>query len=328
MRNFVFNDSEFLGGSNKDFLLKRELLNRIITDLPPIKYKIYCRADTLEKFNDYQTLKKSGLVSVFIGVESLYQSDLDALNKDLNVNTTINAIRNLRKHKIYSDLSFIFFNHNTNTQSIRDNLDKIEMLLNESAGRYMGMPYFSFSFESGWSESEYMNNWISKKTYLKYDVLMKTPAAKGACFDTNLEPLMEVYRLLAYEWSKKVIFLNQVRSNCDKDSQILIEVWFQKLAMFCVKTMKYFLDEFVQGHLQLTNLPSSKLRLYEKIQDYYLILPEKMRQLETFDVHANKIDYQDTSGLVENDEYWTQQIPWRNAFDFHSQEELNKILEN
>src|SRR5262249_55243290 len=132
-----------------DHVERRRLLGRIARELPDLRFKIYARADTLMKFGDLDLLRDAGLVSVFVGVESLHQPDLDALNKKLRAETTIAALRRLHDAGIFTDLSFILFNSNTTAESLRVNLSRLADLWAGSQRR-LGMPFFSFSFESTW----------------------------------------------------------------------------------------------------------------------------------------------------------------------------------
>jgi hypothetical protein len=308
IQDIVFNDSEFFGADARQYPQKVELLNQLVSECGGVRFKIYARADTLLKFGNIDLLKRAGLVSVFIGVESLYEPDLVALKKKESPETIYQAIEALRDAGIYTDLSFILFNRATTTESLRYNLQRISTLLNENR-RFIGMPYFSFSFESGWKPHSERNE-LSDRTYVATDVAMKSPASGGPCFDAAFEPLMEIYRLLAYEWSKKVTQLNLSRDTLPESGQESIALWFANLSTFCVQVMCSFLDKFEDGELTLNSLPRERDSLFEAVAAYYSVLPEDLRGLATHSKHALQLSYANSSSLLELDEYWEDAIPF------------------
>ncbi|MFO0245885.1 MAG: B12-binding domain-containing radical SAM protein [Betaproteobacteria bacterium] len=312
VRGLVFHDSEFIGGSSHDIANRRELAERLLAEAIPVYYKIYARADTLAKMPDLDLLQRSGLVSAFIGVESLVQSDLDALGKATTVDLIEAAVVQLAQAGIYMDLSFIMFHRNTTVITLRANINSLMRLYTGPHSRYLGMPHFTFSFESGWGRVDAAQ--LSKKTYVGWDVRMKSPAAKGGCFDPALEPYMEVCRLLSYEWSKKVIALNLARDIASDSEKEDIERWFSSLASFCLGMMETFLGQFEAGQLTIDSLPEAQAHLFDCVTKFYQILPPNMRHLETWHSHALEINYKENSGLAERKEYWLDVIPTDQVF--------------
>jgi hypothetical protein len=311
INNIVFHDSEFFGADSRDHVRRRELLSRISQDFPEVRLKLYSRADTIMKFGDFDLLRRAGVVSIFIGVESLYQPDLDSFNKKLRVETIMDCVHHLHRSGIFTDLSFILFNGNTTPASLRINLRQLADLC-QSGGRQMGMPFFSFSFESAWSPQN--TRALSDRTYVGWDVLMKSPAVSGAVFDPALEPLAEVYRLLAYEWSKKVVELNLARDEADAIESDQIEKWFEHLPPFCVQTMTHFLDVFDAGDLTLDSLHEAREELFRLIRKHHEVLPNCLRHVATYNEHAAQIDYDSIAPVVEGDEYWQDAIPSDGTF--------------
>ena len=178
IRAFVFHDSEFIGGSRADIAARDALVDALISEARDVYFKIYARADTILRYPRLDKLREAGLVSVFIGVESLVQTDLDRLDKRLSVETTHRAIQTLADHEIYMDLSFILFNRSTSVATLRQNLEGILRLYDGPKARFLGMPHFTFSFESTWRGAETQP--LSRQTYVDWDVRMKAPAAPGA----------------------------------------------------------------------------------------------------------------------------------------------------
>lgn len=304
--NFVFHDSEFFGGSSASIQNRARLLDLLSDRVPGIRYKIYARADTILKFDSIERLKRSGLVSVFIGVESLFQPDLDYFNKKTTVDDLLSAIALLSSNEIYMDLSFIWFHERTTIESMRHNLEILERIWGQG-NKYLGMPYFSFSFESNWRQRS--TNKLSGRTYVDWDIAMKKPANSGATFDPGLEPLAELYRLLTYEWSKKLIELNLATDTASDSELAAIDEWITQLPVFCIHTMRQLLERHCSRHLSLDDLPLEQGILFEVIRAFYTVLPRRLSNLSTYETHANEIAYADRAELLEEDEYWAYAIP-------------------
>lgn len=307
IKAFVFHDSEFIGGSRADIVARDALVDALISEARGVYFKIYARADTIQRYPHLDKLREAGLVSVFIGVESLVQTDLDRLDKRLSVETTHRAIQTLAEHEIYMDLSFILFNRSTSVATLRQNLEGILRLYDSPNARFLGMPHFTFSFESTWRGAE--TRPLSRQTYVDWDVRMKAPAAPGAVFATHLEPLMELYRLLAYEWSKKVVALNLARDTCDPSELASVERWFEGLGLFCVRRMLELLDDFECGRMGVGSIATARDKLFARIESYYAGLPAHLRAPATFASHASALNYAADVALLEEDEYWLAQIP-------------------
>jgi hypothetical protein len=304
--NFVFHDSEFLGGSPDSLRNRLRLVDLLSSDAPDIRYKVYARADTVLKFDSIERLKRSGLASVFIGVESLYQPDLDYFNKKTAVGDLLRAIDLLRTHEVYMDLSFIWFHERTTVESMLHNLEALEALWGQG-DKFLGMPYFSFSFESSWRPRDMKR--LSGRTYVGWDLAMKHPATSGATFDPELEPLAELYRLLTYEWSKKLIELNLATDTASNPELAAIDEWTIKLPVFCIRTMRTLLDRHCVRGITIDDLPEERGALFELICSFYDKLPTHLSRPATFEAHAREIAYTNPSELLEDDEYWVKAIP-------------------
>lgn len=310
VRDIVFYDSEFIGNDPADHAGRVDLLARIADELPGTRFKIYCRADTLLRFGEFDLLKRAGLVQVFIGAESLHQPDLDALKKRLRVETILACIEALKSQDIYCNLSFIVFNRNTTLDSLQVNLDRIDELL-KTKPRLLGVPSFTFSFESDWrgKAAKAERPPLSSRTYIGHDLAQKEQPFGAQIFDAALEPLMELYRLLAYEWSKKLVELNLARDFATMEERAQIGSWFAGLGKFCATEMRRWLDLFRQGRVTLDNLDLMREELFLAVRDYYDVLPLRLRELVTYAGHASSIDYQSSSERLEDDEYWLLSIP-------------------
>jgi len=76
----------------------------------------------------FALLKKSGLRTVIIGMESGSQKTLDHIQKDTNLNDLWNTVEKLRKHKIRAIINFIVGFPGESSESIRETLEVIREL--------------------------------------------------------------------------------------------------------------------------------------------------------------------------------------------------------
>lgn len=306
-RRMVFRDSEFLGIEREDYREVENMLVEVEKQFPSLQFKIYARADTLLSFGNFELLKRAGLASVYIGVESLVDEDLVALNKRTKVQDLLGAIHALQESGIYMDLSFILFNRHTTFATLEANIDQLYLLYRKDA-RYLGMPFFSFSFENSWRPEP--GRLLSPRTYVALDLAIKAPNAVGAVFDPVLEPLMECYRLLTYEWSAKVTALNLARDVATPEEHSCIETWFQALPLFCLRVMRRFLNEAKMGRLTLDSLNAYRDQLYDLVGAFYCaVLPTQLATCLTYEKHGRLLDYTHPIYLLEPEEYWEDAIP-------------------
>jgi len=234
----------------------------------------------------------------------------------------------LKRHDIHMHLNFILFNRNSSVATIRENIAMMREIYADNPAA-VGLPHFVFSFETDWS-GEAAENALSDATYVQADLDMRSQPAAEGCFDATLEPYLEVCRLLAYEWLKKVVDLSHragARSPYWAANTIAAEsggaeasapaaagrdgvaAWYGGLAEFCLDVMALYLDRFEAGALTLENLPQAKTELFERIEAYHQRLPEPLRDVVTRENHADALTYQEAAQLVELDEYWASQIP-------------------
>jgi hypothetical protein len=315
--SIVFYDSEFLGADRRQYDRRRKLLIALRNEFSGLRHKIYCRADTLLSFGEFDLLKESGLVQVFLGAESLYQPDLNALGKKLTVGEILQCVDELVARRIFVNLSFIVFNRNTTVRSLRANLDALKELIGRH-GRFLGMPNFTFSFETDWKSASTSSeaNRIDV-SYIEIDLRQKEQLHPIPLFDTRLEPLIEVFRLLSYEWSKKMTELSSLADD-GAYSYGPIQRWFTDLAPFCLSTMRDFLDLFEKGELTRETLPSARDNLFERIGEFYTLLPSNLADFATFKDHASQLKYAGSPKRLEPHEYWDDVIPSLNHDTFHS----------
>lgn len=325
VKNFFVYDSEFLGSRTQDHDSRRDLLQRIASTFPGIHLKLYARADSLNTFDDYELLSRAGVAQVFIGVESFDDNDLRALNKGASGKEMQSAVEQLKQHNIFAHMNFITFNRNTTPASIRTNIETLRELA-QTKPRYLGTPAFTFAFESAWRpadrsrenkkstlpvDQDDSREQLSGRTYVSVDLEQKKqPSLSTVIFDAKLEPVMEAYRLLSYEWNKKLVRLSLARDSAGPTDREKIESWFEDLYNYCLDEQELALTAYECGALSLDTLPEYSEDLFHRIAAYHHEhLPAHLAALETYAEHASAIEYAEDTELLEHDEYWHDVIP-------------------
>lgn len=307
-RQFRFADSEFLGANRKLYPQRRELLRAIADEFGgKINIqKIWVRADTLNWFDDFALLRAAGIRGAFLGVESLHQPDLDAMNKRLSVADIEQAIRGLAKVGIEMNLSFITFNRNTTVSSLRANIDGLRRIYDDVGPEFLGCPNFVFRQEYA-TKPRTGGKSLSGRTYVSRDLGQEVQTlGLRTAYDADLEPYIELMRLLSYEYNQKKYDLSDLRHHTLED----LLPWDHALGPFCVTQMGRFLDRFEAGELTLDTLVTAREDLFAAIGEIYELLPEGHRGFATYEQHAARLNYQVPAPLLEPEQYWTETIPF------------------
>jgi hypothetical protein len=274
---FWFYDSEFIGRNSFHYPQIKDLLISIRNNLPPVEIMIYSRADMLERFNQYELLAEAGVNSVLVGVESLEEEDLKAMNKGQSTTLIKNAIANLRINKIFCNLSFILFNKTASAKSIRENLNQLINIYRSKEFIYIGQTlYFSYAFESDWSPNLNLQK-LSGKTKLGGSTSSTRTYNEGVSFDPLLEPYAEICRIINYEQVRKLCQLNlekeKKQSDLRKDD---VHEWATLLALFTLNLMVISLDEFEAGRLANSSIIEYEAWVYSSYKKFNaMLLPEK-----------------------------------------------------
>ena len=129
-RYFYFADANFFGPGRKGKERARELAKLLIDNGINIKFGVECRVNDVED-TTIETLVRSGLVDVFLGVESGSQRSLAKFRKFTTVEENRSAIYTLRKYGIEPNYGFIMFEPDSSLADVRANfefLKEMEML--------------------------------------------------------------------------------------------------------------------------------------------------------------------------------------------------------
>jgi hypothetical protein len=261
--NFWFYDSEFLGGDRSHYPLVTDLLDALReTYRGNINLMIYSRADTLERYGDYGRLRDAGVRCALVGIESLDPAALRAMRKVLSVDATLNAVRRLREHQIFCNLSFIILNRTSTLESIRRNIELVSGLYSEDQFIYLGQTmYFTYAFESDWSPAPRPHT-LSGLTRLSGSTTSTVSPAPGVTFEGGLEPLAEMFRVLNYEQVRKLSHLDLLKEGARADLREAVHCWAAALNLFTLNMMTMFCDEFEAGRLRLDTVPEYESALY------------------------------------------------------------------
>ena len=122
INEFMFVDDNFMGPGKLGTKRASEFAKRYIESNLPMKFSIDCRASDIN-YETFLDLKKAGLTSVFMGIESVDNDDLKLYQKKLQSKNIENALSILKNLDIKYTLSLILFNPFTTRKSLLNNID-------------------------------------------------------------------------------------------------------------------------------------------------------------------------------------------------------------
>ena len=153
--------------ADDQFLWSKKRTLKICELLEPLdmEWGMLSRADFLTEEPIVEALARAGCVSIDIGVESLQQKVLDAINKDLDVEDVYTAITLLNKHGIRPKLNIMFGTTPQETpEDIYWTVKKLKELpitnvMFSIATPFKGTPFFELCKEKGYliDESDNLN---------------------------------------------------------------------------------------------------------------------------------------------------------------------------
>lgn len=131
----VFNDDNFIGpgkkGKERAYEIGEEILRRGLD----LKFAIPAAVNDVDK-ELFGHLKRAGLRSVFLGVESMNQKDLKLYNKHTTVEQNEEAMRTLEELGVFYQIGFILLNPHSSLEDAKHNLSVIrsKILKNDYCG--------------------------------------------------------------------------------------------------------------------------------------------------------------------------------------------------
>jgi anaerobic magnesium-protoporphyrin IX monomethyl ester cyclase len=106
VHRFIFVDDNFIGVGERGKERARDIAERIIREKLEVEFLLSCRVTDVDE-ELFTLLKRAGLVSVGLGVESGNQRQLDTYNKGTTVEDNKRAIHTLRKIGVDPGMGFI-----------------------------------------------------------------------------------------------------------------------------------------------------------------------------------------------------------------------------
>jgi len=261
--DFWLYDSEFIGGKSSEYHKVDAVLDTLRTSgAGRNTFMIYSRFDTLNRYRKYEKLKNSGITTVLMGVESFDDHDLKVFKKGGKSTVALDTIQNLLDNEIFCNLNFILFNRSSTVVSIRANLDAMIRLYGNSKYGFLGPTfYFSYTFESDWSEQDKAGI-LSGQTLLHRATSNTTRPKKRVSFDPRLEPFAEFCRVLNYEHISKICELNLAKHLFTASDLQRFHEWATLVNLFVLNKMDQALTLFESGRLTMANV-------YQLIHDMY-----------------------------------------------------------
>lgn len=125
VRYIVFLDQLFVSHSPPARRRAQELAEEILSRGLSVRFSIYCRPPDADR-EILSSLKKAGLSSVYMGIESFQQETLDLWGKDQTIDEILKALQLIRDLDLTLQFGFIMFHPLTTLTQIRHNLDCIE----------------------------------------------------------------------------------------------------------------------------------------------------------------------------------------------------------
>jgi hypothetical protein len=304
--DFVFHDSEFIGARSSDYPRHVDLLDSIRKETPGISFKAYARADTFLAFHEFDLFQQAGLTGLFIGVESLCQDDLDHFKKKLLIEDLLACIEELRDRHVFLTLSFMLFNGNTSVETLEQNIRQLKRLSRKNT-RYLGMPGFLFSYETNWKSGGRFQ--LSNKSYVRWMLHKRTQPNNLSTFNSALEPLIELCRLVDYDLAMKTCSVNLARDTASSEDLASIDRWCDDLWPFAIDVLDETLSWYIEHRPTMQDAARRVPAMYSKLEALYSQLPDGLRGLETWRGHGENAAL--GLDLPLEDHGWDSIIPGR-----------------
>lgn len=140
VRNIMFNDANFIGGSINARERARKIAEGIIDRGFDLEIRIQCRVNDVEE-ELFALLKKAGLTRVYLGIESGSQPVLDRFRKDATVKQNLDALEILSKLDLFVAMGFIMFDDRMNFNELSENISFLSQVKKIVKKENMGTVY-------------------------------------------------------------------------------------------------------------------------------------------------------------------------------------------
>jgi len=189
VRRFTFDDANFMGAGRAGRERAAEFARIVMERGLKIEYSIQCRCDNVER-ELFKLMKESGLVRVYLGVESGSQPQLDRYRKDSSVEENLRALQLLADLGIFVQMGFIMFDPLATVDDISANqqfLADVKAMFPEDKLGYLspttkliplsGSEYMERLKEAGQLKGNYLDytyDFADKKTAMLYNISSKS----------------------------------------------------------------------------------------------------------------------------------------------------------
>lgn len=120
VRNFMFNDANFIGSGKRGRDRARAIADEILTRGIRCEYRIQCRADDIEE-TLFARLKEAGLSRAYVGIESGSPTQLERYQKDITVEQNLEALSILDRLGLHAKVGFIMFDPDVTVDELMEN---------------------------------------------------------------------------------------------------------------------------------------------------------------------------------------------------------------
>lgn len=125
---FSFVDDNFLGYGENGKIRALQIADKILYNDIDIQFEITSRTDVLDK-KVLLKLKRAGLSTVYLGIESGIQRILDRFNKRNTIEKNLEIIETIYDLDLGCDIGFIMFEPTITLDEVEKNLDFVENLI-------------------------------------------------------------------------------------------------------------------------------------------------------------------------------------------------------
>lgn len=150
----LFVDNNFAA----DHKYTSQILQRIIDEKIRAEFKVFCRSDIRKRPELIRLMKKAGVSTIFMGIESLNPETLRDLNKRHEVRDVEEAIRLVHKNGIHVQASLMFGLDTDTKESVRET---VQLLMNWDIGQVCIFAFWGIFPEQGEPPIP-ANRWIFK----------------------------------------------------------------------------------------------------------------------------------------------------------------------
>lgn len=197
-----FLDDQFIGPGRRGWEDAMDFARAMIECGLNVPFSIFARADTIEP-ELFGALREAGLRSVFVGVESGSQRQLDACGKRTTVEDNKRAVRILHELDIRFNMGLIFFDPYTRMEDVIANLEYLHetkpfwnskgniLSIENEVIVYKGTPFYNRLLEEGRLGGDYIDC-----TYTIPDWRVRYLRRISKFFMKHILPAISVLKLL------------------------------------------------------------------------------------------------------------------------------------